>query len=182
MVALAVLALAAPAAASAGTPIGGRSAGDATAAPTSRLTVTQLPMETIPASVQAAATVSGKGTISPSSAGSVDGGTNGSIQGCAVVRGNGDQDGISYDDYAQANYHWCWSWGQIWDNYGWSSYHACWGCNFDGFDDEYDFSYGHHVRAHYTVFSFDIFHIGFSIPSDSSACVAVDGWGRAWLC
>ncbi|HVU78369.1 MAG TPA: hypothetical protein VHC67_12340 [Gaiellaceae bacterium] len=100
----------------------------------------------------------------------------GDVSGCATVYTN---NGDGYGNWVKAYYHWCWLNGSVSNNYGWGDEAACWAvCNFQGWNYNFDFGYGHQDKATFRDVSGGIFHI----DSADATCVAVDGWGNAWGC
>ena len=107
-----------------------------------------------------------------------DGG-GGNVQGCATVHvGHGD----GYGNSVTAYYHWCWLNGSISSNSGWADEAACAiVCNFQGWNYNGDFAYGHQAKATFRDVSVSIV-VTLHYDTTASACVAVDGWGNSWSC
>jgi len=168
----ATIALAAvlPGVASAGTGVGAATTGFI---PDPGVAITSAPSKAPAGRVLIAAP--GARTVSPRVACANCGGAV-NIQGCASVYSN---NGDGYGNWVKAYYHWCWFNGSISSNYGWGDEAACWGfCNFQGWNYNFDFNYGHQDKATFRDVSGGVFHI----DSTDAACVAVDGWGNAWGC
>jgi hypothetical protein len=93
--------------------------------------------------------------------------------GCATV-GDVAEDGNN--DTAGAWYHWCWNNGSIYDNYGYCTYGTQAGMTFQGWGSDHEISYGHDCVGHFGYFFWPW------LTNTVHRCIAVDGWGNAWIC
>jgi hypothetical protein len=100
----------------------------------------------------------------------------GNVQGCATVYTTGSD---GYGNWVRAFYHWCWLNGAISSNYGWQDEAACaFVCNFQGWNYNFDFPYGHQEKGTFRDVSAGPAHY----DTTAATCVAVDGWGNSWGC